>query len=278
MIRPRKTPVIAVISYKRSDLIGRRNTTWDAACAQDKYPVVTFVRREEYALYKTALKDYNTEVYPLEAIAEVLELDTTIKYSGYTRDLVVLWADMCGLDRVSICDDDLIFSHREDWTTKRIPKLPTDRMHEPFDALFENLNGEYAHVGLRNRAFAQNCTEPSEDYRRIMRVHGVYVPTVVHYGITFEWDFPLMVDFNFQLSVVQAGLKTKVLNEFIVDDAIGPYANEGGCNVYRTDETRTKSAYGLKQKFPEAVTLRSKDTPTGNCLDVTVRFSKLIGS
>lgn len=256
---------IVVTSRARADMILSRGLTLGRLQHSKKYPIILAVREDEKEDYAEVFQKYPT-VTPM-----LLPLSCTD--SGMYRDAILRHELLNGIEKVAICDDDLTFSYR-DWSGFSLPKLPKERIDEAFDALFAEIDNKTIHVGLRHRAFAQACTNKVDEFKRILWVHGVNRRVVIENDFRFAWQCKVMVDFHFQLSVIRAGFRTVVVNSYIADDSVGPYKNNGGCNVYRTNEERTRAAYELERLFPEAVTIRYKETPLGNCADVTVKFSK----
>lgn len=255
--------VAVVLSHKRSQLLLDRKLTL-AWVRHLKIPTYLAVRESEAEEYFYVAKAYDVTLLPMP--------DEQVQDSGLTRDYLVDYFHMKGAEKLSLLDDDLIFSYRESFETKQLPKLPYEDTQKAFNELFSIVDRETIHAGFRNRAFAQNCENGIDYYKRILWSHTLYLPEVVAQGFKFAWEGRLMADFHFQLSVISAGYRTATLNTFICDDAVGPYKNGGGCNTYRTCELRTFAARKLQEKFPEAVTLRDKETPDGWCEDVTVRF------
>lgn len=258
-------PVIVVVSRKRSDLILGRGLTLDWVSASSKYSVCLAVRDDELNDYAEVFQKF-PNVFPMPISNECTD-------SGMYRDAVLRHEMLEGTEKVAICDDDLIFSYR-DWNSTSLPKLPKEQIDDAFDRLFHELTEQTPHVGFRHRQFAQNCEKDVDKYKRIMWVHGVHRPTILKEEVTFAWKCKVMVDFHFQLSLISKGYRTAVVNSYITDDAVGPYKNSGGCNVYRNNAEREKAAYALEAMFPDAVTIRFKETPEGQCADVTVRFAK----
>lgn len=258
-------PVLVVTSRARSDLLMRRGLTLDWLTHSKKYEVILAIREDEKEAYMPVLEKYPT--------VRLMLLPRSCTDSGMYRDAILRHELLNGIEKVAICDDDLTFSYR-DWSGFSLPRLPKERIDEAFDALFTEIDNKTIHVGLRHRAFAQACTNKVDEFKRILWVHGVNRRVVIENDFRFAWQCKVMVDFHFQLSVIRAGFRTAVVNSYIADDSVGPYKNNGGCNIYRTNDERTKAAYALEAMFPEAVTIRYKETPLGNCADVTVKFSK----
>lgn len=265
---------VIVPSYKRADLLYEREYSLTWLTAQAKYPIFLAIRQSEHNAYIKVMDKYLERGGNLQF---VLIPDADVDNLGETLDWLIQHFHQEGYTKIALYDDDLIFSYREDWNTPKLPRLDPKNMHEALDAQFDLLSEEIPHVCLRHRMFAQNCTTTYDTLKRCMWTHGVHLPTIAtNPDLTFSWESTTMTDFHFQLSVVKAGYKNATINGYCADDAVGPYKNEGGCNTYRTDAVRTKSAYALQKKFgSRAVKLREKKTPTGIALDVTVYLSKV---
>lgn len=262
---------VIVPSYKRADLLLKKAMTLDWVTAQQKYPVFLVLRESDYKSYDKVMANYSVRGLNLRRFAVADKCDDL----GKTLDYIMTEAYAVGYEKIVMYDDDLAFS-RFDWGEHRSgERIGFEEIGEALDLQFRNLGHNFPYNGLRFRAFSQSVTERIDYNKRIMWTHGVHLPTIVENDrLRFSWEGKVMTDFNFHLSVLAAGHKSHVLNDFTADDVVGPYKDKGGCNTYRTNEVRTRAAKLLQAKFPAAVTTREKHTPEGECLDVTVRFGK----
>lgn len=261
------TSAIVVMSRGREELLLRRKLIlhWLQKCS--KYPVFLAVRESELGCYAPVFSKFD-RVKPLT-------IPDYCNSWGLVRDYIVTDFSMRPCKKLAICDDDITFSCR-DWDENYLYALHPDATQAAFDALFAELNNDTPLAGFRSRAFAQNATNKVDKNKRIMWIHGIHIPTFEAEGFTFGWDGITQGDFYCQLSVISAGYNTATINSFCIDDAIGPHNDRGGCNLYRTAEMRSRSARMLAERFPEAVTLIEKSTPSGNFLDVRVNFNKVV--
>jgi hypothetical protein len=145
-----------------------------------------------------------------------------------------------------------------------------------FDEILNLLSPATPHAGISKRGFAQENKSLIQYASRIMWAHALHVPTVIKHGLHFGWEGVVMGDFYFDLCLHELGLTNILLNRYQVDDAVGPYENEGGCNTYRTPQMRQRAVELLYQRFPEAVSPRLKASPQGELWDVTIKLSKVV--
>lgn len=259
--------VIVVVSRGRAELLQRRGLTLKALDRIVEYPVTLAVRESEIDTYKEVISRY--------CAGSVLPLPDSCDNWGKALDAIIRHKYLQECEKICICDDDLTFAYRE-WGTPKLHTAPAEVLDVAFMELFGSVSTNTVHASLRHRAFAQNCVRRLDYNKRGMWTHAVHRQTVIDADLHFAWRGIVMGDFYFQLSAVRKGFVTAVVNSYIADDAVGPYKDKGGCNLYRTAQMRTQAAHWLLEEFPEAVTLREKRAPDGSSIvDVTLRLDKV---
>jgi hypothetical protein len=227
----------------------------------------------ELANYEQVMLRYN--IHPL-----CLHPDKATNW-GVVLDAIIHWASENGKERLFILDDDLRFSYSTALAPDlpasniKLPSLPVNLAPRMFEEGWEFLTPECPHVGFTKRGFAQTLKQASQWGARIMWAHGLHVPTIVANDLHFSWEGIVMGDFYFQLCLHEKGLTNHVFNKYQVDDAVGPYENKGGCNVYRNPAMRRKAVELLYERFPDAVEPRTKSSPQGELWDVTLRLGNV---
>jgi hypothetical protein len=179
---------------------------------------------------------------------------------GYARQSIVEFARFIGETKLLMMDDDLTFSiRRTDDQTKF--RTPTDQQMEMMFHELEVKLDHYAHVGVAPREGANRRIEDWIYNVRAMRMAGVRVDLMGKYG--FRYDAPDtdgMEDFTMQLSFLLKGEAHATLN-WMVQNQMGSNSS-GGMSTYRTLEKHARTAYALKNKFPDYVQVVRKQTKT----------------
>jgi len=126
-------------------------------------------------------------------------------------------------------------------------------------AMIEQLLDEHPLVGLHPRAHGNTCKSPIEYNGRITHLYGMNLDTIKPIKVDY---FPILADMYLNLTLLTKGHSTAVICTLLFDWVGGSNA-PGGCSIHRTWEQQKEAVLGLKESFPEFVTVKQKVTKNG---------------
>ena len=200
---------------------------------------------------------------------EVLTIAPTRQY---ILDKLVTGENFCMVD-----DDLVFFKRREDDPTKLRDIAPLE-LRQAVAAMSQYLSDGYAHVGFAAREGANRNTGLRLENTRIMRVLG-YRADLVKNVTRFD-NMEVMEDFDVALSLLEAGYKNLILNDYAHNQAGSGSA--GGCSHFRTPELHARNARLLAERHPGVVKVVEKTTKGawggGTRTDVNIQWKKAYAS
>lgn len=152
-------------------------------------------------------------------------------------------------------DDDLRFCAR---VGDKLLSATPQQIEDGF-ARMERLLDEHALVGLHPRAHGQTCTSDIEYNGRITHLYGMNLDMIGEIKVDY---FPILADMFLNLTLLTKGYKTAVICDLLFDWVGGSNA-PGGCSIHRTWEQQKEAVLGLKEAFPDFVTVKQKVTKNG---------------
>lgn len=158
-----------------------------------------------------------------------------------------------------IMDDDLKFSMRHpDDHRKLIPATP-EHISRELHTISAALDW-YPLIGIHPRAMGQEAPALWKADSRINATQAVNTDLIPRDLKLDHW--PILADMVLNLSLLQRGAHTLVRTELFWDQYGGSNA-PGGCSLHRTWEQQRDAVLGLKEMFPDLVTVKEKVTKNG---------------
>lgn len=166
---------------------------------------------------------------------------------------------VAGDQKILVIDDDVRF-YRVDETTldseshevQGYRYLPCCR-HDLRDMMrrYELYLDDYAHVGTVRRYGAHNQPQPYT--MNVKCLHAVGYDLAKFPTPTPRYRTTAVSDFDMQMQLTAAVGSCLVMTEFCHED--GPYLADGGCSLWRTNDTIREGMLALKSRWGEYVTL-----------------------
>ena len=177
-------------------------------------------------------------------------------------------------DVVILCDDDINFQFRPDEETTKLEQA-TD-LDPMIKQCVRVIRKGYIHGGVSARQGNNHIKVSELDNKRNCNFHFLSRKKVLKTEARFD-RLPVMEDFHFILSLLTQGFPNRIIYNYCWNQKPG---SVGGCNTYRTLELQAEAAEGLKEAFPDFVTVVEKTNKTdwsiakGTRKDVRVQWKK----
>jgi TET-Associated Glycosyltransferase len=177
---------------------------------------------------------------------------------GPTRQWIIDYATLRGIEKIVMLDDDLVFA------TRRIdePTKFREATHDELGLLFARIDSyldKFAHMGVATREGGNRDTSDTVLNTRLLRILAYRTNVLCNEGIRFD-RLEFMEDFDVTLQLLRRGYPNLKIN-WIVHNQRSSNA-PGGCSTYRTLEGQSKAASGLHSLHPEFVSVVTKKTKT----------------
>jgi hypothetical protein len=157
-----------------------------------------------------------------------------------------------------IMDDDLKFSVR---SVQDERKLVRARL-EDVDRELQRIEMALTHfplIGCHPRAMGQ---EAPRKWKKDTRINAMQAVNLRLIGSVKLNQWPILADMVLNLTLLQRGQHTLVNTELFWDQYVGSNA-PGGCSLHRTAEQQREAVLGLKEMFPDLVTVKEKVVKNG---------------
>lgn len=228
------------------------------------------VPKNEADGYIDAVRNHGHDVLPCSEVG-----------IGKTKRFIARHAASLGLERIVMCDDDLLFSVRK---SPLGPHL-RDATEKDMEALLrwtDSMLKKYAHIGISARQ-GNNALVGTREKCLVFNKRAIhYLGYQVKPFLAMKHDrVRVMEDFDITLQLLRAGFQN-ALTYWWAQDQAGT-GTEGGCSSYRTLEVHNAAAYKLAELHPEFVKIRDKENKTGpeamrNRKEVTIYWQKAYAS
>lgn len=160
--------------------------------------------------------------------------------------------------KVVIMDDDLRFCFRDQNNPTKL--LSDDGSWLNYGLVqMRGLLDTHPLVGFHPRAMANNCRDGVMLNKRINAVQGLNLDTI---GSVKVDQYPILADMFLNLTLLTRGQQNALI--------CGPYWDQvgtsnapGGCSLHRTWEQQRDAVLGLKEAFPDFVTVKEKVVKNG---------------
>jgi hypothetical protein len=235
------------------------------------------------------------------------EVELSRQWGSYVLDVIPIKAnnigqvrqqciDLSSSDYITFVDDSLDFHVRTESEKGRTTKYPLKvmseihftketlerHMTEMFDWISNRLHSDrYGMVGISRRSSnAYNLEEEVVLNERVCSFWGVNRKLLNQLkGHPKFSDMSLKEDFYITLHFLTNGIPTITSYKYAYGRAGGGANSPGGCSIYRSPAKHEKSAYDLKEHFPNFVTIHNKGTVSWQgfdhkTIDVIVRCKK----
>jgi hypothetical protein len=159
--------------------------------------------------------------------------------------------------KILIMDDDLRFSAR-DVASDSLVKADSDDILSGLHVL-NNMLDSYPLVGLHPRAMGNRAPAGVKECTRINAMQGVNLNLIGRIKVNY---WPILADMVLNLTLLTRGQKTAIWCELFWDQ-VGASNAPGGCSLHRTPEQQTEAVLGLRDLFPEVVTVKEKEVEKG---------------
>lgn len=204
---------------------------------------------------QTELIVQEREAHLYDTVARKLVLPNSIRDIGSTRQ----WITQNIPDsKVIQLDDDLVFARRRTDDPSKFRSITESDFDDMFQFIEEALE-DYAHVGVAAREGGNRNVDLFTYNTRMMRVLAYRLDVLRKENIRHD-RLTDVEDFDANLQLLRKGYDNCVVNSFCHNQ--GGSGTDGGCSVYRTDESHSRNVRQLAELHAPFVKVVQKTTKT----------------
>ena len=161
-------------------------------------------------------------------------------------------------NKICIIDDDLRFCARDKDNPRKLVQATQEQICEAFRDMHKELD-TCPIVGMHPRAMGHETTPGFKYASRQNAVHCVNREALGYVKVD---QFPILADIVMTLRVLTRGERNAILCDLFWDQ-VGTSNAPGGCSLHRTWEQQRDAVLGLKEMFPDYVTVKQKTVKDG---------------
>lgn len=191
------------------------------------------------------------------------------------RQFITDWCFAQGIGKMFQIDDDLTFFRRKGTNDWHLRKLEAGEMDELLWMVSDFLD-HYAHLSISIRSGNNRSEQWYAEVGRSLQALAYRVDILKTNSISFL-PMQFMEDFHVTLSLLECGYPNLIMYEWAIDQKGSNV--DGGCSLYRNEDTQRASAYklaALHNPFVKVVEKKSKNWHGGmeTRTDVVVSWKK----
>lgn len=181
--------------------------------------------------------------------------------------------------KLLMLDDDLVFATRRSDDPTKFRDSTEEEVMDLLGEIEDTLNNGIVHGAVAPREGGNRVTDDVLYNVRCLRALFYNADILKQHDIKFT-DMEVMEDFHVALSLLRLGYPSLTINRMVQNQNGSNLP--GGCSDYRTMEMQERSAYALKERHPDFVTVVQKTTKTAwggtTRTDVRIAWKKAYAS